>query len=469
MKKLIKKTAVFIIIAAVIFAGFPATASAATIDWNGTAALMSGNTYTIRNQLRISSDLTIPEGVTLNVRSGASLLLTSGMTLIIRGGLSISSGGELEIRNAKLNTRGTGKLDISGSVLQYTDTEINIFAGDIIINPGGSLTSSGLINMYSDSRLNSRGSVTLTPSSVMTVSGTVTNRQNAQISVRGNISVTTSGTMTSAGSISVSGSGALRNSGIFTLERGAEFINNGTFSNTARGLFTDYRVRPDFDKMTSAILENEPVVSILGIDVSVWQHEINWEQVALSGVKFAMIRAARGSHSPDVPIAEDVNFRRNIRGAAAAGLDVGVYFYSYAETVEEARAEAFFLVELLKNERITYPVVFDIEDPMHKDMSKTLLTAITEAFIQVIMENGYFPMIYSYKNFLEDKIDRRVLDKYTVWLAHWNETPTYQGRYYMWQYTDKGRVWGIEGDVDLNVSYRDFAYILRKHGLNHLR
>jgi GH25 family lysozyme M1 (1,4-beta-N-acetylmuramidase) len=191
-------------------------------------------------------------------------------------------------------------------------------------------------------------------------------------------------------------------------------------------------------------------------------------KVAASDVEFVMIRAARGHISNARPMIEDTRFREYIEGAQAAGLDVGVYFYSYARSVNEARREAEFLVEVIGDLELTYPVVFDIEDPIHERMSMELITAMVEAFFEVLMDNGFFPMLYSYKFFLETKIDPEVLDTYAVWLAQWTSRPTYERAFHIWQYTDKGRVPGINGDVDLNISYIDFPAVLRKYGLNNL-
>ncbi|MDR0222283.1 MAG: glycoside hydrolase family 25 protein [Oscillospiraceae bacterium] len=217
--------------------------------------------------------------------------------------------------------------------------------------------------------------------------------------------------------------------------------------------------------MTAFAVEGEPSAEIHGIDVSRWQGEIDWEKVAASGAEFVMIRAAVGAVNGE-PVSADRNFHEYVAGAKGAGLEVGAYMYSYAKTVSEIKAEAKFLVKLLKDYEITYPVVLDMEEPLgyyKDDVSK-----MAEAFLQIVMDADYFPMVYSSKSWLENYFNPGITDKYAVWLAQWNNVPTYGGNFYMWQYTNKGRVTGIIGDVDLNIAYRDFAAFIKKNRLNKL-
>jgi len=200
----------------------------------------------------------------------------------------------------------------------------------------------------------------------------------------------------------------------------------------------------------------EPPVLKYGIDVSFWQGDIDWEKVARSGIEFVMLRAGRGAIDEDRPdIAEDERFREYIDGAHKNGLEVGVYFYSYAQTVREIRKEAGFLVNMLHEFRnmITYPVALDMEE--ERKHYKDNPSKMAEAFLEIITQEGYFPMMYSYKAWLEDYLESDVKEKYTMWVAQL-DTPatTYRGNYYMWQYSHTGRVSGITGDVDLNIAYQ---------------
>ena len=214
-------------------------------------------------------------------------------------------------------------------------------------------------------------------------------------------------------------------------------------------------VEPDFTN-TEAEISN-------GIDVSKWQANIDWKAVSGAGIDFAIIRAGRGDLGSGCKM--DDYFVQNIKGATANGIDVGVYFYSYATTVEEAKAEAKFLLKIIKDYKITYPVILDMEE----EMGQADVTAMIDAFFKEIMNAGYYPMFYSYKSWIETYLDMRILDKYAVWLAQTNvSSPTYEGGFYIWQYSHTGKVDGINGYVDLNISYRDFPKLFQQYRINNL-
>jgi len=231
---------------------------------------------------------------------------------------------------------------------------------------------------------------------------------------------------------------------------------------------------PNRDIFFAASISQEPAVIKYGIDVSKWQEEIEWGDVARSGIEFAMIRAGVGAYTEEiddevitVPISEDSQFREYIKGAQEAGIEVGVYFYSYAQTVGQIRQEAFFLTELLKDFAITYPVALDMEEDSEYYTDDP--SQMAEAFLEVIVSEGYFPMLYSYKSWLEDNITSDIRGKYTVWVAHTDSrATTYRGNYYMWQYSHTARVSGIKGRVDLNIAYRDFSAFIKLNKLNNL-
>jgi len=208
-----------------------------------------------------------------------------------------------------------------------------------------------------------------------------------------------------------------------------------------------------------------------GVDVSRWQEDIVWEDVAQSGIEFAMIRAGVGEFTDPQgehhPISEDSRFREYIEGAQSNGLEVGVYFYSYAQTIEQIREEAHFYVLLLSYFHITYPVTLDMEESSDYYIDDP--SEMAEAFLEIVEHEGYFPMLYSYKSWLEDNLSSEVRSKYTAWVAHIDvRATTYRGNYYMWQYSHTAKVSGIEGDVDLNIAYRDFAEYIKREKLNNL-
>jgi len=194
-----------------------------------------------------------------------------------------------------------------------------------------------------------------------------------------------------------------------------------------------------------------------GIDVSQWQGNVNWAEVKASGIDYVILRAGYGKFASQV----DTKFYENVKAAQEVGLDCGIYWYSYAVTVEDARREAEVCCEIIKDYDYKYPVYFDIEDPSQQYLTTAQTSAIIETFCQTIAEKGYYPGIYSYASFLNTKVYREVLEKYDVWVAHFNvAAPSYSGTYGMWQYSSTGTVAGIKGDVDLDHCYKNYPYII---------
>jgi len=193
----------------------------------------------------------------------------------------------------------------------------------------------------------------------------------------------------------------------------------------------------------------------LGIDVSTWQGKINWNKVKNSGISFAMIRTGfRGTVSGK--ITKDNWFESNIKGAIANNINVGVYFFSMAKNEAEALEEAKWVVEQIKDYDISYPVAVDIEifdQDRLTGVSYSQMTSNALVFCNYIRSKGYTPMIYSYMNALTKKFDTARFANERIWLAQYNDTVTYKGKYHMWQYTSSGSVPGISGRVDMNVAY----------------
>ncbi|MCR5674436.1 MAG: glycoside hydrolase family 25 protein [Lachnospiraceae bacterium] len=206
----------------------------------------------------------------------------------------------------------------------------------------------------------------------------------------------------------------------------------------------------------------DPSVSgALGVDVSRFQGRINWDKVAADGVSFAFIRAgARGSS--EGKLIEDAQFEANVKGALDAGLDVGVYFYTQAISEEEAIEEADYVIDVLAPFEITLPVVFDFEqsdsdDARTNEQSIEQNTANVLAFCNRVQEAGYQPMLYgNIKAFLM-MLDMDQLEHIKKWYAFYDEMPYFPYEYSYWQYSDKGHVDGIEGNVDLDICIEDLA------------
>ena len=192
-----------------------------------------------------------------------------------------------------------------------------------------------------------------------------------------------------------------------------------------------------------------------GIDVSKWQADIDWKAVAGAGIDFAIIRVGyRGSETG--VLVEDPYFKANIAGATKAGVKVGVYFFTQAITEAEAVEEASMAMELVKGYRLDYPIYIDTEwsGGRADNLSKTNRTKIVKAFCKTVQNGGYKAGVYASKYWYLDNLHVDELKDYTIWVAQYNTECTYTGKYDMWQYTDKGRVPGIKGNVDLNICYK---------------
>lgn len=194
----------------------------------------------------------------------------------------------------------------------------------------------------------------------------------------------------------------------------------------------------------------------VGVDVSSHQQAIDWQAVAQAGVEFAMIRIAyRGYTEGEIQL--DPYFSQNLRDAKAAGLDVGVYFFSQAVNAEEALEEAQFVLDALGGEALDYPVVFDWEDieaeARTDGMDSTVLTGCASAFCSAIERAGYRAGIYFNQRFGYEELELVELQEYIFWLAEYNPTPTFLYDFEIWQYANDGTVAGISTDVDLNLSF----------------
>ena len=210
------------------------------------------------------------------------------------------------------------------------------------------------------------------------------------------------------------------------------------------------------ESATVASFENDG--QYVGIDVSSWQGNINWPQVAASGVQFAMIRVGFRGYAEEGNIKEDAYFRQNVKGAVSNGIKVGIYFYSTAKNEEEALQEAAWTVDKIKAYSITYPVAYDFEEfGVHRTagISGEQATNNAIAFLNYVGSQGFGTMMYANKNDITHRFQKSRLP-YKFWLAHYITATDYTGSYQMWQRTSKGSVPGISGYVDMNIAY--FGY-----------
>ncbi|MDR2889807.1 MAG: glycoside hydrolase family 25 protein [Lachnospiraceae bacterium] len=198
-----------------------------------------------------------------------------------------------------------------------------------------------------------------------------------------------------------------------------------------------------------------------GIDVSKWQKEIDWKKVMESGVDFAMIRLGYGA-SDGKKCVIDPYFNTNIVGASESGMDVGVYFYSYAKSASAAGKEAAFVIDKIMpyQRKLTYPIAFDLEDQSQKDLGKITLTAMVTTFCDAIEKAGYFATLYCNLDWCKRLLEMEDIKDYDLWLAQWASKPTTDYPLGMWQYTNAGVVPGIRGQVDMNIAYKDYPTII---------
>ena len=207
-----------------------------------------------------------------------------------------------------------------------------------------------------------------------------------------------------------------------------------------------------YNKHNYLVLQN--VESYPGVDVSAYQGDIDWEKVKASGIDFAIIRLGyRGYESGK--LVEDAYARKNLEGAAAAGLKVGAYFFSQALSTKEADEELEFMLDILGEQYLSMPLVLDWEIPTSTArtarMDARTLTDIQLHFCKKAADLGYQPMVYFNWHQSEHLYILHELEDYPFWLALYQDRMTYPWDIEMWQYTSTGRVPGINGDVDINV------------------
>ena len=403
----------------------PVAAAADPYSWDGTSAPAAGRTYYIKNNITLSGNIKIPKDTVMVVLAGSSVTVPYGKTLVV--------------------------------------------SGNLVIDNGASLITMGALKTESGSQLSVDGTFSSGGKSTVTTSGTVLLSETAQTAFTGSVSINSS--FTSYGEISLSGKttfgGTSYIDGKFEIMSGCETVNKGSLT---LGADCSYKLGGMFTNSGSCTDNRRATDALKGIDVSWAQGDtVDWAKVKKSGIDFAMIRSSRGRISDEYPMTSDTYFHRNMKGAMQNNIPVGVYHYCYAETVQEARDEAKFVLSLIRGYDVSYPVVFDIEDQWYikNGYSKQTLTSMTEAFCEEIANAGYIPVVYSYASFLNSYLDMSALSKYPVWVAHVDtDKPAYSGTYFLWQYSWKGSISGIDGDVDMDHCYVDFDAYTRKFGLN---
>ncbi len=192
-------------------------------------------------------------------------------------------------------------------------------------------------------------------------------------------------------------------------------------------------------------------MTVKGIDVSEFQGSIDFEK-AKKQIDFVIVRAGYGR----LPSQKDKYFEENYKNARAAGLKVGAYWFSYADSPEDARREAKACMEVIKGKKFEYPVYFDIERKEQFDKGKEFCSDLVTAFCTELEKAGYFTGFYISRSPLQSFITPEVAKRYALWVAEYGDKLNYDGQYGMWQYTSSGEVDGISGRVDLDYCYVDY-------------
>ena len=206
--------------------------------------------------------------------------------------------------------------------------------------------------------------------------------------------------------------------------------------------------------------ENGKVVSHKVIDVSKYQTAIDFAKVKNAGVEYAMVRCGYRSYGSGI-LTEDTSFNNYAAEALKNNIKIGAYFFSQAINVEEAKEEAEYVLNMIKPYQISGPVAIDVEeifDDTYRQMhlSASQLTDVIITFCDRIKEAGYTPMIYSNLSSFIGNIELDRLENYEKWLAYYSDEPYFPYEMSMWQYTDSGSIDGITGNVDLNISFKEW-------------
>lgn len=209
------------------------------------------------------------------------------------------------------------------------------------------------------------------------------------------------------------------------------------------------------------------------VDVSRYQGLIDWAQVAAAGYKGAMLKTVSTNRKLSKRadgLYIDPTFETNYRNARAAGLDVGVYYYTYATSEAMADAELALLRQAVRGKELTLPVAVDVEENKLKPMSTLDLTNLTAYALEQVERMGFYAQLYTYTGYKYELDMARLSSRWDVWLADYTgETPKVRFKYSAHQHTSKGSVPGITGNVDLNVTTVNYPKIIRKKGLTRLR
>lgn len=206
------------------------------------------------------------------------------------------------------------------------------------------------------------------------------------------------------------------------------------------------------------------------IDISYAQKNVDFAKVKAAGIDGVIIRAGVTGWGSAHSMEKDAQFENHYKGAKAAGLHVGCYYFSGALSEEFAVKEANFFLSIIKGKAFDLPVYVDIEEEHSTTnmpaLGKTKLTNVVYRWCETVEKAGYFTGFYTAKSWATSYLDMQKLSRFTFWLAHYTSKTSYSGAYAMWQYSDAGTVPGISGKVDMDLCYQDFPPVITTAGLN---
>lgn len=186
-----------------------------------------------------------------------------------------------------------------------------------------------------------------------------------------------------------------------------------------------------------------------GIDISVWQKNVDYAKLKEQGIEFAIIRCGYGKHSTQ----KDKMFEQHFEGLKNAGIKVGAYLYSYAMSLVDTKLEVQNCLEFIKGKTFELPIFYDMEEAKAKSLGKDILTNMAIEFCSMLENNGYKAGIYANLDWFKNYLDVNRLLNYKIWLAKWSNTLNADFRVDFWQYTSQGQVEGISGNVDMNKCF----------------
>lgn len=397
----------------------------------------------------------------------SDLLGLAGITLQAYSVQSAGAGHGLTDKTVQiLDLNHSGQLEIEDAMC-FLSWYSDFFAS-------GTLPPAAIqfLNTWSADPIETTAPVTTTTTTPTTTTTTTTTTTAATTTATTTVTTTTTITITTVPSTVTATATIPSNSGTSTLttlssETGTETT---TVSNTKTTTSTSTTTNAPITTVTTtastaSVTGKWPVKSSYqGIDVSKYQKNINWTSVKNAGNEFAIIRAGYGKYASQ----KDPYFDQNMKNAQKAGIACGAYWFSYAESVADARQEAEVFAQVVQGYQFEYPLVFDIEAPVHAKMTMAQVSAITRAFCETMESKGYYVSVYSYASFLNTKLDASIFEDYDIWVAHFGvSSPSFsKAKYGMWQYSSAGSVSGISGNVDMDYSYQCYPNIMLRAKLN---